>query len=401
MPKVVFLHPDLGIGGAEKAVVDAALALKSRGHEVEFVTAHHDPSHCFKETRDGSFKVTVAGDWLPRSILGRFYAVCTYVRMVYAAVYLVFFSDIAFDIVFCDQISACVPILKCSKGKVLFYCHFPDMLLAKRDTLLKRIYRAPIDLLEEWTTGMAHVILVNSKFTASVFQNTFMSLGKCKPSVLYPIPDFTAFNKPVDEPVDDLLPSNKKLVFLSINRYERKKNLSLAIQAFGQLKDKISKSEGDRIHLIMAGGYDERVTENKEHYLELRRLCDKLGINEDVTFLRSISDMQKRVLLENCDCLIYTPDKEHFGIVPIEAMYMKCPVIACSSGGPLETVVDGKTGYLREGLPDQFAEAMERIVCDPKSAEKLGEAGKKHVEEKFSFRAFTDQLNTVITDLVK
>lgn len=165
MPKVVFLHPDLGIGGAEKAVVDAALALKSRGHDVQFLTAHHDPNHCFNETRDGSFKVTVAGDWLPRSVFGRFYAVCAYVRMVYAAIYLVFFSDISFDIVFCDQISACVPILKCSKAKVLFYCHFPDMLLAKRDTVLKRLYRAPIDLLEEWTTGMAHVILVNSKFT--------------------------------------------------------------------------------------------------------------------------------------------------------------------------------------------------------------------------------------------
>ncbi|XP_060577207.1 alpha-1,3/1,6-mannosyltransferase ALG2-like isoform X1 [Ruditapes philippinarum] len=401
MPKIVFLHPDLGIGGAEKAVVDAALALKSRGHEVEFLTAHHDPNHCFQETRDGSFKVTVAGDWLPRNFFGRFYAVCAYIRMIYAAIYLVFFSDICFDIVFCDQISACVPILKCSKGKILFYCHFPDMLLAKRDTILKRIYRAPIDLLEEWTTGMAHIVLVNSKFTASVFQDTFRSLRNCKPSVLYPIPDFTAFNKPVEENIDDIMPTNKNLVFLSINRYERKKNLALAIQAFGQLKDKISKSTGDRIHLIMAGGYDERVVENKEHYLELRLLCDKLGINDDVTFLRSISDGQKRLLLEHCDCLIYTPDKEHFGIVPIEAMYMKCPVIACSSGGPLETVVDGKTGYLREGLPDQFAEAMERIVDDPKLAGKLGEAGKKHVEDKFSFRAFTQQLNTVITELMK
>ena len=42
MVRVAFLHPDLGIGGAERLVVDAALALKSRGHEVTFVTAHHD-----------------------------------------------------------------------------------------------------------------------------------------------------------------------------------------------------------------------------------------------------------------------------------------------------------------------------------------------------------------------
>ena len=59
MVRVVFVHPDLGIGGAERAVVDAALALKSRGHSVTFLTAHHDPSHCFQETRDGTLEVSV------------------------------------------------------------------------------------------------------------------------------------------------------------------------------------------------------------------------------------------------------------------------------------------------------------------------------------------------------
>lgn len=44
--------------------------------------------------------------------------------------------------------------------------------------------------------------------------------------------------------------------------------------------------------------------------------------------------------------LLYTPANEHFGIVPIESMYLECPVIAISSGGPKETVSDGITGYL-------------------------------------------------------
>jgi alpha-1,3/alpha-1,6-mannosyltransferase len=43
---------------------------------------------------------------------------------------------------------------------------------------------------------------------------------------------------------------------------------------------------------------------------------------------------------------MYTPENEHFGIVPLEAMYMGCIVFACNSGGPLESVEDGKTGYL-------------------------------------------------------
>ena len=68
--KIVFLHPDLGIGGAERLVVDAALALKSRGHTIQFVTNHHDPNHCFEETIN-QLKVTVVGDWIPRSCFGR------------------------------------------------------------------------------------------------------------------------------------------------------------------------------------------------------------------------------------------------------------------------------------------------------------------------------------------
>lgn len=69
--RIGFIHPDLGIGklprhavtvvseadlgtgGAERLVVDAAVALKERGHEVVIFTSRHDPKRCFEETRDG------------------------------------------------------------------------------------------------------------------------------------------------------------------------------------------------------------------------------------------------------------------------------------------------------------------------------------------------------------
>lgn len=57
MVRVVFLHPDLGIGGAERLVVDAAVALKSKGCNVQIWTAHYDPTHCFSETLDPDLPV--------------------------------------------------------------------------------------------------------------------------------------------------------------------------------------------------------------------------------------------------------------------------------------------------------------------------------------------------------
>jgi hypothetical protein len=50
---IVFLHPDLGIGGAERLVIDAAVGLQKRGHKVVIFTSHCDPKHCFDEARDG------------------------------------------------------------------------------------------------------------------------------------------------------------------------------------------------------------------------------------------------------------------------------------------------------------------------------------------------------------
>lgn len=50
---IVFFHPDLGIGGAERLVIDAAVGLQNRGHKVTIFTSHCDPKHCFDEARDG------------------------------------------------------------------------------------------------------------------------------------------------------------------------------------------------------------------------------------------------------------------------------------------------------------------------------------------------------------
>lgn len=50
---IVFVHPDLGIGGAERLVVDAAVGLQSIGHKVTILTSYRDEKHCFEEARDG------------------------------------------------------------------------------------------------------------------------------------------------------------------------------------------------------------------------------------------------------------------------------------------------------------------------------------------------------------
>jgi alpha-1,3/alpha-1,6-mannosyltransferase len=56
--KIVFFHPDLGIGGAERLVIDAAVGLQNLGHTVTIYTSYCDPTHCFDEARDGKLFVS-------------------------------------------------------------------------------------------------------------------------------------------------------------------------------------------------------------------------------------------------------------------------------------------------------------------------------------------------------
>ena len=113
--------------------------------------------------------------------------------------------------------------------------------------------------------------------------------------------------------------------------------------------------------LIIAGGYDNRVEENVQHFNELVNLAEDLGVSSKVEFLKSPSDEEKVKLLLTSNCLMYTPSGEHFGIVPIEAMYHELPVIAVNDGGPTETVVHGETGFLCPPKSEEFAEALRKL----------------------------------------
>jgi hypothetical protein len=108
-------------GGAERLIVDAALALQHHKHQVHLCTSHHDVSHCFRETVDGSLKISVYGDWLPRSLFGKGHVLCAWIRNIYLALTIILGILLGHwhpDIFFVDQISIAIPLLKLTNRKV-------------------------------------------------------------------------------------------------------------------------------------------------------------------------------------------------------------------------------------------------------------------------------------------
>ena len=82
-----------------------------------------------------------------RSFGGYCYALCAYIRMIYAALYLVLFSHLEPEVVICDQVSACIPFIKWAPlpaakkpSKVIFYCHFPDQVNLLISNLLRHLF---------------------------------------------------------------------------------------------------------------------------------------------------------------------------------------------------------------------------------------------------------------------
>ncbi|ABN66034.2 mannosyltransferase [Scheffersomyces stipitis CBS 6054] len=419
--KIAFVHPDLGIGGAERLVVDAAVGLQNiEDNEVIVFTSHCDRSHCFEEVSNGTLAVKVFGDFLPTHLFKKFHILCAILRQLYLTCRLIATGEISqYDYFIVDQLSFCIPILKLfspDSTKVLFYCHFPDQLLAKKGGFLKKLYRLPFDAIEEWTTGYSDRIVVNSNFTKGIFHQTFTHLNAMDPGVIYPCVDTNVKPDDVaDVEVTSFFKGNR--YFLSINRFERKKNIELAIKAFAKSKKLIHGKSKPR--LVIAGGYDVRVLENVEYLNELSKLCDSLKLTSftirgklivmppatDILFLPSIRSSLKTALIKNAELLLYTPAFEHFGIVPVESMLLKTPVLAVNNGGPLESVVnfdftntEEATGFTEEPNHEKWAKIMIKYYNDlsPETKAVIGENGYERVLAKFSrdqtSQAFMDNL---------
>jgi alpha-maltose-1-phosphate synthase len=106
---------------------------------------------------------------------------------------------------------------------------------------------------------------------------------------------------------------------------------------------------------------------------------------------------------------------EPFGIINLEAMACGAPVLASATGGIKEVVVDGETGYLvpfdqdpvtsfpldPEKFARDLAAGINRLLEDPERSKRFGVAGRKRVEETFSWTAIAQQTIRLYEQLIQ
>jgi len=156
----------------------------------------------------------------------------------------------------------------------------------------------------------------------------------------------------------------------------------------------------------------ENFTENGGHSIATG---DPTGTGHNLVWIEQMVTREEAIqLYSHCAVFCCPSVYEPFGIINLEAMACKAPVVASATGGILEVVVDEETGHLVEFEADpvttfpvdaakfakDLAERITGLLNDPEKAQRMGEAGRKRVEEHFSWTAIAAQTIKLYEGLV-
>jgi len=142
---------------------------------------------------------------------------------------------------------------------------------------------------------------------------------------------------------------------------------------------------------------------------------DPTGTGHNLVWIEQMVTKEEAIqLYSHCAVFCCPSVYEPFGIINLEAMACKAPVVASATGGILEVVVEGETGHLVPFEADpattfptdpaQFAKDLAaritQLLADPAKAQRMGEAGRKRVEEHFSWTAIAAQTIQLYESLI-
>lgn len=180
--------------------------------------------------------------------------------------------------------------------------------------------------------------------------------------------------------------STRRAELLFVGRLVARKGVEYLVRAMP-----LVRARGIDAHLTVVGsGHREA---------EIRQAIDAAGAADLVTLAGRVSEEEKIRLYRACDAYVHPAivdaggDTEMLGVVLIEAMAYRKPVIASDVGGIPDVIQDGDTGLLvPQQDPQALADAIARVLRDPELAHRIGQAGYERARDYFSWARITAQL---------
>ena len=158
----------------------------------------------------------------------------------------------------------------------------------------------------------------------------------------------------------------------------------------------VLKSVPEAIALIIGDCSDGNIAYQNQiqKMIEDSEFSDRVimtGYVRDVSSMYEIMDV----------CVHASIEPEPFGLVIIEAMANKVPVIASDLGAPKEIITDGTNGYIVSPNQAQaLADKVIQLLTDDKQREKMGENARLHVQEHYNDKNYAQTVEKIYADLL-
>ncbi|WP_330443980.1 glycosyltransferase family 4 protein [Flavobacterium sp. C4GT6] len=135
----------------------------------------------------------------------------------------------------------------------------------------------------------------------------------------------------------------------------------------------------------------------QEYYeTELRDIIKHEGLENKVTILPFTKNL-KQIWDVTDIALMPSTEAESFGLVGLEAMLAKKPLVASNLGGLKEIVLNNETGYLVNPLDDKaLADALIKLMDNPQLQNEFGESGYNRAKQQFSLQNYLKGINSVL-----
>ncbi len=167
---------------------------------------------------------------------------------------------------------------------------------------------------------------------------------------------------------------------------------AMAQRILEQLPDTRFIVAGDDVFGVTADQrYREQILSQAKSSASLRDRLHYLGFRRDIESVYAAADV-----------VVCPSDFESYGVANLEAMACGKPVLSTSRGGPSETIADSLTGFLvAPGDAAALAEKALRLLQDEPLRRRMGAAGRKQVERKFSVEAEAAAHSAIFEELLR
>ena len=191
------------------------------------------------------------------------------------------------------------------------------------------------------------------------------------------------------------IPAEAKVV-LYVGRFDRRKGIETLVRAIAQ-----SSWRGNTdLRLIIAGGFRPGQSDGIECD-RIKSIVKELGLDGITTFPGRLTESELPIYYAAANVCVVPSHYEPFGLVAIEAMACRTPVVASKVGGLQFTVIPEVTGLLVPPLQEaSFAQAIDRILSNPAWGDHLGEIGRQRVEIAMSWDSVASMLSSLYKKLL-